>query len=110
MNASQTSVPGQVPHGSRFPHPSFTVPQVAPSDVQVAGLQAPHACVTGLHVSPVGHVPQSSSVPHWFSTYPHVAPSCAQVLDGTTHASVVGLHVSVALHAPQSSITPQPSG
>ncbi|RKG98487.1 hypothetical protein D7X32_29395 [Corallococcus carmarthensis] len=62
----------QVPQFSVPPHPSETSPQLAPSDVQFAGVHWQTLLVQEL---PEAHIPQFSVSPHPSATVPQFLPS-----------------------------------
>ncbi len=105
----------QVPHTSVPPHPSDTLPQVAPRSAQVFGLH-PQALGTSAppQVSGAVQPPQSRITPQPSESLPHSAPRSAQVRAGQGKL----LQVLVPLgppqywssgQVPQSTTAPQPS-
>ena len=76
---AHTAEPAQSPQSILSPHPSFTFPQVAPSEAQVFGTQQ---VISSVHVSLAPHPPQSNVPPQPSSSEPHSAFSLLHVLQG----------------------------
>ena len=93
----------QPPQLSCAAHPSESVPQSAPADMQVAGMQVPapqtFATPAPPQLSPVPQVPQLSVPPQPSDTWPQFFRSAVQV---------VGRQVVGVTHAPREQPWPRP--
>jgi len=98
----------QVPQLSVPPQPSEALPQLNPSEEQVAGVHEPlHTLL--MQLWPAGQVPQLSAPPQPSPTVPQFLPRLAHVFGVHGIVQVPFVHAWPVGQLPQLSVPPQPS-